>query len=69
MVENTTCNKKAVRLSSVSFSYGREAILKSINLDVQESEFIVILGESGSGKTTLLKIINSLLIGSGKVEV
>lgn len=32
-------------------------VLKDISLDVQESEFIVFLGNSGCGKTTLLKIL------------
>ncbi len=35
-------------------------ILKGIDLDVQEGEFVVILGPSGSGKTTLMNIISGL---------
>lgn len=34
--------------------------LKGISFDVQEGEFIAIMGESGSGKTTMLNIIASL---------
>ncbi len=36
-------------------------ILKGINLDVYEGEFLCILGESGSGKSTILNIIGGLL--------
>lgn len=35
-------------------------VLKDINLDVQEGEFIAIVGHSGCGKSTLLKIIAGL---------
>lgn len=35
-------------------------VLKDINLEVQEGEFIVIVGHSGCGKSTLLKIIAGL---------
>ena len=36
-------------------------VLKGINLDVYEGEFLCILGESGSGKSTILNIIGGLL--------
>lgn len=35
-------------------------VLKDINLEIQESEFIAIVGHSGCGKSTLLKIIAGL---------
>lgn len=38
----------------------RVFLLKDINLDVEEGEFISIMGPSGSGKTTLLNIIGML---------
>lgn len=34
--------------------------LKNVNFDVEEGEFIAIMGESGSGKTTLLNLIAAL---------
>ncbi len=39
-------------------------ILKDINLEVQEGEFLAILGPSGSGKSTLLRIIAGLVPAS-----
>lgn len=35
-------------------------VLKGVNLDVYEGEFLVILGESGSGKSTFLNIIGGM---------
>ena len=41
----------------VAKTFGRNAVLRGISLDIAEGEFLTILGESGSGKTTLLRII------------
>ncbi|CAN0597908.1 unnamed protein product, partial [Ectocarpus sp. 12 AP-2014] len=38
----------------------RVFLLKDINLEVQEGEFISIMGPSGSGKSTLLNVIGML---------
>lgn len=38
-------------------NFGEVEVLKSIDLDVREGEFLTLLGPSGSGKTTLLRII------------
>lgn len=45
-----------------SFTVDRQKVdvLKDINLEVQEGEFIAIVGHSGCGKSTLLKIIAGL---------
>jgi ATP-binding cassette subfamily B protein len=51
---------KTIDLSNVSFTYpgaGNKAVLKEINLVVQEGKTTAIVGTSGSGKTTLLKLL------------
>ncbi|MEP0944300.1 MAG: ATP-binding cassette domain-containing protein, partial [Rhizobiaceae bacterium] len=47
---------------SQSFGSGTHAthVLKDINLDVSEGEFLVLLGFSGSGKTTLINLMAGL---------
>ena len=35
-------------------------VLKDINIEIKEGEFVVILGKSGSGKTTLMNILSGL---------
>ena len=44
-------------IRNVAKSFGRQAVLRDISLQIAEGEFLTILGESGSGKTTLLRII------------
>lgn len=44
----------------VEFEDG-ERILKNINLDIKEKEFVTFLGPSGCGKTTTLRIIAGFL--------
>ncbi|WP_194541158.1 amino acid ABC transporter ATP-binding protein [Paenibacillus sp. JZ16] len=49
-----------IHLTGISKSYGKNAVLKSIDLTVNKGEVVVILGPSGSGKTTLLRCVNFL---------
>jgi zinc transport system ATP-binding protein len=46
----------------LDFSYGGEAVLQNVNLDVRQQDFLAIIGPNGGGKTTLLKLILGLLI-------
>ncbi|MEJ5167247.1 MAG: ABC transporter ATP-binding protein [Thermoanaerobaculia bacterium] len=51
------------------FSYGREPILKGLDLEVEGQEVLVIKGPNGSGKSTLLKILTGILApDSGQIE-
>lgn len=54
-------NKKViVKLENFSKSYKKKVIIKNINLDIYEGEFLTILGSSGCGKTTILRSISGL---------
>lgn len=44
-------------LAGIKKSYGDTEVLKDINLDIQNGEFLTLLGPSGCGKTTLLRLI------------
>jgi spermidine/putrescine transport system ATP-binding protein len=46
-----------LRICHVAKSFGKNAVLRNVSLEIAEGEFLTILGESGSGKTTLLRII------------
>jgi len=59
-----------VEFGNVSYSVGTTSILSNLNLTVDQSEILVLLGESGCGKTTTLKLVNRLLEpSSGQVLV
>ncbi|MBP0968593.1 MAG: energy-coupling factor transporter ATPase [Oscillospiraceae bacterium] len=59
-----------IRFEKVSFSYGTNNVLDSIDLSVEEGEFLAVLGYNGSGKSTLAKLINGILLPTeGKVYV
>lgn len=53
--------KNIVSLRNISFDYGNEVILNSIDLDIFDKEFITLLGPSGCGKTTTLRIIGGFI--------
>jgi multiple sugar transport system ATP-binding protein len=47
----------AISITSVSKEFKGHQALKSIDLQVKDQEFCVLLGPSGCGKTTLMRII------------
>lgn len=49
-----------LRLNHIVKDFGNTRVLKGIQLDVEEGEFITFLGSSGCGKTTTLRIIAGL---------
>ena len=49
-----------VRLDNIHKSFGKNHILKGVDLTIKKGEVVVILGPSGSGKTTLLRTVNFL---------
>ena len=51
-------NKEFVKFEKVDKSYdGKTLVVKDLNLDISEGEFITMLGPSGSGKTTCLMML------------
>lgn len=50
-----------IEASNLNHNYNGDIALKDINLQINEGEFICLIGESGSGKTTLLSLLSTLL--------
>ncbi|EKU70757.1 amino acid ABC transporter ATP-binding protein [Selenomonas sp. F0473] len=49
-----------IEIKGLRKSFGRDEVLKGIDLSVAEKEVVVIIGPSGSGKSTLLRCMNHL---------
>lgn len=69
----------AMRLEDVTVHpYGRQQpVIDSVNLELKDGEFVVVIGANGSGKSTLLKVLDgrcrisggSIVSGSGQCSV
>jgi iron(III) transport system ATP-binding protein len=59
-----------VSIRGVNVSYGKNHVLKDVNLEIEPGEFFAFLGPSGCGKTTLLRLIAGFNIAdSGSVRI
>lgn len=59
-----------INARNICKSFGRLQVLKGIDLEINDGEFVSIIGASGAGKTTLLQIIGTLdSPDSGSLEV
>lgn len=60
--------KKLIEFRNIVKNFDGQIVLKGINLDIYENEFVTLLGPSGCGKTTLLRILGGFLeADEGKV--
>ena len=59
-----------IKLEDVSVNYGKNEILKDIDLKIYRGEYIGLIGKNGSGKSTLMKAILGLISPeSGTIKV
>ncbi|MFT6913805.1 MAG: multiple sugar transport system ATP-binding protein [Motiliproteus sp.] len=54
-----------ITINTLNKSFGNTSVLKNIDLDIKEGEFMTLVGPSGCGKSTLLRIIAGLESQSG----
>ena len=50
-------NEPIIELKNLTKNFGEQQVLKGIDLNIYENEFLTLLGPSGCGKTTILRII------------
>ncbi|MGB7317439.1 MAG: ABC transporter ATP-binding protein [Planktotalea sp.] len=60
----------SVEIKNLDLNFGAVKVLKQLNLDIHEGEFLVLLGSSGCGKSTLLNCIAGLLeVSDGQIFI
>ncbi|MDM9618814.1 ABC transporter ATP-binding protein [Rhizobium sp. S96] len=60
----------SVSIKDLSLNFGSVSVLKDLNLEINDGEFLVLLGSSGCGKSTLLNCIAGLLdISEGQIHI
>jgi polar amino acid transport system ATP-binding protein len=60
----------AVKIAGLHKSFGKNEVLRGIDLDVAEHEVVCLIGASGSGKSTLLRCVNLLEpVDAGRIVI
>jgi multiple sugar transport system ATP-binding protein len=59
-----------VKLDEIYKSFGQVEVVKGLNLEIEDGEFLVLLGPSGCGKTTALRMVAGLeSVTAGRVVI
>lgn len=59
----------SLHIENLAVSYGTNAVLRSLDLDVATGERVAIMGSSGSGKSSLIRAIAGIVPSSGTIVV
>lgn len=58
-----------IKISNLKKSYGNKEVLKNINLEIKEGDFVGLVGKNGSGKSTIINILSMVKTqDSGKIS-
>lgn len=55
--KSISIDRGKVQFENVSFSYGRQTVIKDINFEAKPGQIIALLGATGSGKSTIISLI------------
>ena len=51
-------------IQNLNFKYGKDYVLKNINLTLEQGDILGLVGENGAGKSTLMKLISGIIPNS-----
>ena len=58
-----------IKVNNVSLGYEGKAIVSELNFEINQGDYLCIVGENGSGKSTLMKtLLGQRNVLSGKIE-
>lgn len=61
---------KTITYKNVCFAYGKDLILKNVNLTIRRGEQVALVGESGSGKSTIVNLLERFFdASSGEILI
>jgi multiple sugar transport system ATP-binding protein len=62
--------RPSISIRDLSLSFGSVSVLRNLNLDIRDGEFLVLLGPSGCGKSTLLNCVAGLVdVSDGQIFI
>lgn len=53
--------KNIIEIRNLTFGYDDKPVLDNISMDIEEGDFVLVIGPNGGGKTTLLKLILGII--------
>ena len=57
---NETNQTPIISLKGVNKSYGKQSVLKDVNIEINKGDIFGLIGKNGAGKTTMFKVILGL---------
>ena len=49
---------KIIKLKDLSFDYGDGWVFHKLNIEIDEGDFVAVIGANGAGKSTLMKMLD-----------
>lgn len=54
-------NNKIIKIENLGFDYGEGWVFHKLNLEIDEGDFVAVIGANGAGKSTLLKMLANVV--------
>ncbi len=68
MKEQGACGLHCTKINNISVRFGKEQVLKDVNIHIHCGQLTVIIGKNGAGKSTLLKAILGEVEHTGNIK-